>query len=160
MCRNGRRGECHATYNACNSIHRLMLSTCFLLTRRKLESVSKRNLRANESRVKLAETMPSDRKIDNKVKCRSMVGTLRAASENDQQGGRCTQFPQRRTGDCDPHEAQLVRTAKAIIHFLPLRQGGVPRRRGGSTAPRSPLLAPLKRTELSIHIAIHIRLNF
>ena len=70
-------GECHATYSACNSIHRLMLSTCFLLTRRKLKSASRRNLRANESRVKLAETMPSDRKIDNKVKCRSMVGKLR-----------------------------------------------------------------------------------
>ena len=109
-------GECHATYSACNSIHRLMLSTCFLLTRRKLKSASKQNLRANESRVKLAETIPSDRKIDNKVKCRSMVGTLRAVS------------PVRRWGNCGNvrivyrsrtlHAASLPSFCTPLICFL------------------------------------------
>ena len=37
--------------------------------------------------------MPSDSKFDDKVKCRSTVGTLRAASENYKQSGRCTQSP-------------------------------------------------------------------
>ena len=37
--------------------------------------------------------MPSDSKFDDKVKCRSTVGTLRAASENYKQSGRCTQRP-------------------------------------------------------------------
>ena len=36
--------------------------------------------------------MPSMSKID-KVKSRGMVGTLRAASENDKQNGRCTPCP-------------------------------------------------------------------
>ena len=37
--------------------------------------------------------MPSDSKFDDKVKCKSTVGTLRAASENNKQSGRCTQRP-------------------------------------------------------------------
>ena len=37
--------------------------------------------------------MPSDSKFDDKVKCKSTVGTLRAASENYKQCGRCTQSP-------------------------------------------------------------------
>ena len=49
--------------------------------------------------------MSSGSKFD-KVKSRSMVGTQRAASEKRTKRT-LHAVPQRRNGDCDPHEAQI-----------------------------------------------------
>ena len=88
-------------------------------------------MRVSEYRVKLAYTVLSGSKFD-KVKSRSMVGTLRAASENYKQGGRCTQFP-----NVAMEIATLTRhrlTSQSIFH-----------------GPRSPYIAEVRRRKTIVN---------